>query len=223
MPSIISRGAGSARAFGMGGGIQAGGATITFVNSATATGGDITIPASAAVGDIAILFDTATSFSATPSDVAPSGWTLIGTSLAVSGSILGLRSSVRYRVLTTGQPGSTVTGIAGDTMLKHMLVFRKSAGTWQTPAGNSQQATTGNPTLQTVTVGSAPLIVLGDYSATGDIDTGMTFSPTEAGELNAGDGHHTKYKIYNTGPQNTSVDMNDEGEQVLRSFYVSVA
>src|SRR5512139_531831 len=189
MPSIISRGAGSARAFGMGGCIQAGGATLTFVTSVTSVTASITIPASSAANDIAILFDVAGDYPTAPSDVAPAGWTLIGTSLTALGAASNTRSSVRYKVIAGGEPGTSVTGMSGSGYMdKFMLVFRKSAGTWQTPAGNSQQSTTGNPTLQTVSGGTAPLIILAEYILTpgfAAIDP-RTFSPAADAEVTAG-------------------------------------
>ncbi len=231
MPMFASRAAGSARAFGLAGGVQGGGggATIEFVDYTIENGGSegIDIPLSCDVGDLAIMFDMCGTGGATaPSDVAPSGWTLIGTSLSVNGTSSKIRSSVRYRVLTAPDLGESVDGMAGLAHTdKIMLAFRKSAGTWQVPAGNTQQAPTVDPTLQTVTVGSAPLIVIGDYNGCNGFNINpRTFTPSADAEVTTGSNlHFVKYKIYNTAPQNTSVDMDDENAQILRSFYVSVA
>jgi hypothetical protein len=88
--------------------------------------------------------------------------------------------------------------------------------------------TNSAPTNQTVTAGSgsAPLIVFGCYGATTSIAT-RTFSTTADEELNAngaGPGEpfiYLNYKIYNSSPANTTIGMNEEGDDNgLQSFYM---
>jgi hypothetical protein len=98
--------------------------TLTFVAQAfqtATTSSTITIPATAAVGDIAILFDRQNNNSNTTLAV-PSGWTLINTRSVNP----PLRATVSYRILTAGQPGTTIAG-QGLTARKIMVVYRPNA------------------------------------------------------------------------------------------------
>jgi hypothetical protein len=124
--------------------VAAGGpASLTFVASAfqpATNASTITIPAAAAVGDIAILFDRRNTTSA--AFVTPTGWTTIATRFVSTNNV-----SISYRILTAGQPGSQITG-QGPIARKIMVVYRPSTAiTTATVLTNTQS---GNTTSTTV-------------------------------------------------------------------------
>jgi hypothetical protein len=99
--------------------------TYSFVTSATSTAATITIPATAAIGDIAILVDVASNTTTTiPTTTIATGFTSIiqGT----IGTTLGRVARIEYKVLVSGDPGSTVTGCSGASQQKVMLIYRPS-------------------------------------------------------------------------------------------------
>lgn len=101
-------------------------------NSSSST---ITVPATAAAGDIAVLCDSRMGTSS--SAVTPTGWTNV-----VNYYNSPYRLMVSYKVLAAGDVGATVTGIASGTITqKIMLIFRPSglgpsvnSGTFSTAA-----------------------------------------------------------------------------------------
>jgi len=100
--------------------------TVSGSNS-TSTTTTITIPGTAAAGDIAILYDRATNSGlGAPNAVTPSGWTELNTT-AVSTSGGSLRSSIAYKALVAGDPGTTITGmnrLGTGGITKMMTTFR---------------------------------------------------------------------------------------------------
>lgn len=121
-------------------------ASLTFVASSfqTATSNfTIVIPAAAAVGDIAILFDRQN----TPSTgfVTPSGWTTIAQRF-----VSGNKVNISYRILTSGEAGTTITG-QGTTARKTLVVYRPSTAiTTATVLTNTQSGNT-TPTTAAAT------------------------------------------------------------------------
>jgi hypothetical protein len=94
---------------------------LTFVASAfqvATSSQSITIPATAQVGDIAVLFDRQNNTGG--SNATPSGWTTIGT---VTNNPMFVTAS--YRILTAGTPGLTINGQSNVTR-KIMVVYRPS-------------------------------------------------------------------------------------------------
>jgi hypothetical protein len=122
--------------------VAAVGPSLTFVASSfqPATNlATITIPAAAAVGDIAILFDRRNTTSA--AFVTPSGWTTIATRFVSTNNV-----SISYKVLTAGDPGLTITG-QGPVARKTLVVYRPSTAiTTATLITNTQS---GNPSATT--------------------------------------------------------------------------
>ena len=121
-------------------------------------------------------------------------------------------------------------------MAKAMYVFRGNIpATSLVLGGNGTNSTAGDPAAQNVTAGSAnpPLVVFGVYGAIGLSGTvnPRTFSTTKDAEIEAvGDGTFSNdvdlwlaYKIYNTAPADTSIDMDDEGTgNFLMSGYIQM-
>ena len=201
---------------------QQGALTLSFLASATSTGSAITVPATVQAGDLMIYFDFATQLG-TPTTVTPSGFTLIGSSLAGTVS----RSNLSYKIANGTEASTNITGMNGATTNnKIMLVFRGSSPIASaTPASVAAQYTTGDPTAQVVTSsgGTPPLVVVGQWALeSGAIDP-RTFSPTEDGEVGNGTVHYAKYLIQNTAPVDVTVDTDDNGNNHLRSCYLQCA
>lgn len=125
---------------------------LTYIAASYSQTQNITIPATAAEGDLAILFE----LHGGGSDATPSGWT--NWSTAASGA------HHCYKILASGDPGSTVTdGSPGSFLEKGMMIWRPTrAITTVTPQDVASEVTTGNPSAQTINAsgGSVGLLVL---------------------------------------------------------------
>lgn len=201
--------------------------SLSFVASAVANAANITIPASAAVGDLAVLFDYAFTVGTTPADAVPSGWTSLVTA-SKSDGFNDARMTCSYKVLAGGEPGSSVTGLNSDSENKVMLVFHPSiAITTVTPSTWVGQVTAGNPTAQSILASGQPTPLLALAAACIEGGTGAfsvespAFSATVAtadADMLAG------YTIYNSSPADHSLDMADLGtNNGLSSGYIRVA
>lgn len=202
----------------------AGVTSLTFVDSAVSTGSTITVPATAAVGDIAFLFDTGRQASPGPASVVPAGWTPIAETVPSN----TLRIITSRRVLTSGEPGSTVTGINASTFVsKVILVFRPNAtiltvthSTW-----NTVPETNGDPASQSVLAsgGVAPLIVFGLVTTTGTPAFNASTTPAFTATVSSGN-IIVGYRISNSAPADQTLDMDDLGNaNNMQSGWVEVA
>jgi len=198
----------------------AGFSSLAFVDSATSTASTITIPAGASIGDVAVLFDYAYRGGSPPTLVTPTDWTSIGEDNQTTARI-----NMSYKILGTGEPGSSITGMNGATSNnKVMFVFSGSISSI-TPGGVNVEATSGNPASQSCTAasGTAPLVVCACCGTTGG---GMDFT-TESPALTSkvlGGFLRAGYIIYNSSQANHTFDMADEGSRnVLGSFYLQAA
>lgn len=198
---------------------------LSFVASASSSTSAIILPASAAAGDIAALFDGAVG-TTIPIDVIPSGW---GPITGANGSGNSTRFRITDKVLIGGEAGSRVVGMNGaNSNDKIVLVFRPTGVISNTTSSTWNAVTTlSNPPPQFVNASgqATPLIVLGASFAWDGIGAfnGSTvpfFSGTAAspsGVLLAG------YTIYNSAPQNTTADMDDTGIQSMSSGWINVS
>lgn len=197
------------------------GPQITFVASATSARANITIPATAQPGDLAVLFDIATSGSAM-SPVVPSGWAQIGTSLGGLGDAVMTVAS--RRVLEAGNPGSSVAGMDGNIEdAKIMLVFRPTMGTWGAPASGGEIVATGNPgsaTSQTIATGATPYVAIAAWGGNAAPDAG--FSPAHDGQVTRGATRIARYRVFNNSPESVAVtaDAPGGGWRMVRSFRI---
>lgn len=204
--------------------------SMTFVTFATSTTNTITIPASANLGDYAILFDAANGYGASVAAVTPSGWTAIvgtGSDSFIAGSPNSLRQMASHRVLPAGAGGTIVTGITSVAEAKVMLIFRPSSGiTSLTPSTWNREATSGNPSAQTVTASgvATPLIVFAVGGRTGTTPTAFTTETPSMTNITVGaTGRSMRigYTVYNTSPADQSIDVGDpSGDNVFQSGYV---
>lgn len=142
---------------GSSGGSTGGGAiTYTLIgDSSSIDSGTIVVPATAAAGDIAVLFDSIVGTSK-----VPTGWTEIFAGSAT------FDTAISYKILTAGEVGSTVTGQNSSTTysVKKMLVFRPSSliSTVSVGAVQNSTMTAAKAAAQTIPAhSSGPCIVFG--------------------------------------------------------------
>ena len=211
--------------------------SLTFIASATSTStgtaaSTIVIPATAAIGDIAVLFEMnfsggvgSASYSGTPA--APAGWTQINS--ANAGAITsGVGVVNSYKVLVSGDPGATVTclsGIGTGGCRNIILIFRPARTPIITTANVNGQSTTAVPTNQSIGGGAvAPSIYLAHWAASAAITTrGSTVTMTEV--AGASTQQYAKYLIYNSGtsPGTSTISTTDVGTNGMQSLVLNVA
>jgi hypothetical protein len=136
-------------------GVSADAISYTHVADSTSTdSATIVIPATAQVGDIAVLFDSTVG----PTNVYPSGWTGIYEESDT------FDTSVSYKLLQIGDAGSTVTGMGTSSWnLKTMHVFRPSTSVFTVTVSslNASGSLNTEPPQQAMNVAAAPAIVFG--------------------------------------------------------------
>ena len=196
---------------------------VEFVQSVTTLTSTIVIPATALVGDIAVLFDMST----TITNTVPSGWTSISGVAAT-----GIRTNISYRVLTSGQPGATISGMAGTTR-KIMMLFRGASLTptisLSTPG---VQSTTAAPTNQSITATQATNIYFAAYGKTTSTTPTTTLTMTNYTSTLvtsvSTSGIFARYIVANPGANsvtqsNATVTMSDAGTNTLQSFRMTIS
>lgn len=193
---------------------RGGGPTIIQQASATSVTNSITVPTVAA-GDLIVFANHSTSDPApAPALVTPSGFTNLAN--VTTG---GARASLFYKLAAGTESGSSLSGMNGDFYKYIALVtFRRSpAAATATPSSWNSQITDGNPTQQTVSSsgGVVPLVVIGSYGSSGFAVDPRTFtvggSAAKDSELAvSGNALYLAWKIYNSGPADVVVDMDDE-------------
>ncbi len=202
--------------------------SITAFNSSTSfDSSTLTLPASIQAGDLIVFSDRAVNTSGIPTTAVPSNFTSIDNI-----SLTNARAILSYKLATGGEGGTSITGMSGtSTSSKLCYVFRgnKPATTITVSTPNSQ-ITDGNPTAQSVNAsgGVAPLVIIGAYSVWSAQINPRTFtvagSPAKDGEITDATDHYLAYKIYNSSPQNASIDMDDEEDRnALQSCWIEMA
>ena len=189
------------------------------LNPANSTGTTITIPSDALVGDIAILSDSSTTTTLT----VPSGWTQISTVTTT-----GIRTTVSYRVLTSGNPGSSVTGMAGVTR-KVMKILRPSASNYTLSLSTpTTQATTAVPTAQTISgnTTSTADAYIATYGSTGSIVT-RTFTQSgytadETGAVSTSSVYQNITIMNQVTASSASISMSDNGTNTLQGVRITL-
>ena len=184
--------------------------TLTFVNSAVSNAATITIPADAAAGDLAVLFDYSTHGGATITDVTPTNWS---SDPSMMGTQTGGRIRVSYKILVGGDPGSSVTGLNDTNYNKVMFIFRGDVAITSVTIGSWHATVTGtDPVSQSVTASgqATPLVVLGGTGSEGNTAAFTTASPAfDATVATADNNLLGGYKIYNSSPADHTVDSGD--------------
>lgn len=205
--------------------------SLVYVDVATSSADTITIPAGALAGDVAILADYATNSTASePTLVTPTGWTSDG-EIGFISATTGSRMDVSHKILVGGDPGASITGMAGtEDEQKIMFVFRPAGGTIATVTGNdyAEEATDANPASQTAnaSAGAAPIIVIGAGGNRGGAPAFSTASPAFDSTTTVDPGTPALiagYKVYNSAPLDHDIDVNDLGNNnILVSLYYTI-
>jgi hypothetical protein len=189
-------------AAGVGGGVRV---SWAFVNSATSSTSAITIPADAAIGDVCIYLDSAQSTTATaPTSVTPTGFTLQNT--ASNSTTTGLTMTSSYKILVSGDPGSSVTGMNGSASNnKIVLVFRPNVPISSIITGGGKiQATAVAPTSQILgllgeSINNGGYLAISHWRGTGAITTRGFSGITMTEVAGATTSHYAKYAVLNPG------------------------
>jgi hypothetical protein len=207
---------------------------LSYLTYAVSNSSTITIPASVAVGYLAVLFDHAYDRDTTPpidavipTTVVPSGWTSIKNTTADS-STTKSRGISSYRIIQSGDAGSSITGMNDNGEDKVMLIFAASRPIVSvTPSTWNGQGTDGNPSSQSVlaTAATAPLIVIGASGGYSGTFSFTTASPSFDGTQATADNDAIMgYKIYNGSPADHTIDIGDNGDtNILQSGYLVVS
>ena len=191
-------------------------ATLTFIAAGTANSSSISVPVSAQVGDLAVIWQYSISVSSIPISVIPSGFaSVVDVGSNSVGGTFGYRGIISWKVLQVADIGAPLPGMSG-TILNDKIIeiwrLSESIALVTTSAFNSE-LTENNPSQQTVLsgAGEAPLIVLGSAAGV----TAASFSvetPAFSSTTTAADGFFIVGKtIYNSSPIDQVVDMNDLG------------
>jgi hypothetical protein len=208
--------------------------TLTFVGASYVSGSTtIAMPSGTQAGDIVFVIDrlagtgSLTNFR-TPLTSSSNSFTAHQTTSGGSTfSFLGCRIS--SRVLLSGELGTITNLINNTTASAHRTIavaFRPSSAiTSVTYTQTGGQYTTGDPSVQTVTVSSQPAaaLAMAVYTALAAVaprTSSITMNElVESGVTTL----YAKYKLYSDGESRTNftVDMDDEGSaNLLQSFYV---
>lgn len=192
---------------------------ILFSRTASSSSANITIPGTAQVGDLAVLIDSVVNVSAFPSSVTPSGWTNLKNDTTQEGFAY-LRVMTSYRVLTSGQPGSTITGMSGIGADKELFIFRYDrpiltvqASTWKAHVGSSSFT-------QTIESGSVATPVVAMYAGYGDI------SDNPIGNITPTMNQEPNYPIAVFGDGDTRTDfsltLGNGGMRIIQSGWIRI-
>lgn len=167
----------------------------------------ISVPSGVQAGDLIILADYANDNSV-PTKVIPPGFTEIASPNDGSST----RFTVSYKIADGTE--TSITGQDGSEFVKRLAILRGDKPIASVSAGGVQTEgpTDSNPAGISITAssGAAPLLVVGFY---GNVDTTIdprSFTPAaddEAGSTNV----WMKWRFDAASPQNTTVDMDDEG------------
>lgn len=184
----------------------------------TSTTSNITIPSTAKVGDLALLFDMST----TVTDTSPSGWTSV-----TKATTTGIRQNISRKTLVAGDIGATITGMGG-TNRKILMLFRPNGPvTTLTVSTPTSQATTLTPNNQTVTAGSAPSTapVISFWCGASTGTPAITLAGTTLVSNIVSSGVQVAYRQWNQGetPANQTASMSDGGTNTFQSFFVRFA
>lgn len=183
--------------------------TLSFNTSATSTSNTITIPAGAAVGDIAILRDCASTNYSIPSTVVPSGWTSVS-NLTGTSQTGDVRIIVSYKKLLAGDPGSTITGMNGALYNYKTVIILSPSLPISTIAVAGLDETIGDsaPSARNVAAQTLNYVVIGCASTHAYSPSWTTswYDQTVANNRTS-----LAFKIFNSSPASVSMDFTAGG------------
>ncbi|CAB4154487.1 hypothetical protein UFOVP647_5 [uncultured Caudovirales phage] len=195
--------------------------------SETGISATTTIPATANVGDIVLLFDMAVS-SAIPSEVVPTGWTKIIS--ITSNSTNDWRYTLSYKKLVSGDPGSNITAQSATTGSKLMLIYKTNFSTVTLSAVNNQSnSASGTLTNQTLTMSSVngPMLGIAAYTSISSLPTNSSTVTPSRTVLSAGTPSHKiitfeRVQSTDTAFSNSTISMNTGSQIGMISFTLAV-
>jgi hypothetical protein len=199
---------------------------LSFVNSvtSTSTAGSLTAMSGILLGDVLVWHQNSrTNAGPAPTAVIPTGFTQIAD---VAGTIS--RGIWAYKSALGTESSTSIAGMNGADADRQMLLQFRGNGAISslTPAGLASEVTNGNPVGISVTAsaGAVPLIVFGSYGSSANV-TVRDFTPAADAELPAApQTAFIKYKIYNSAPADTAIDMPDNGnDNMIIGFYLQAA
>jgi hypothetical protein len=202
--------------------------TVSIYGSATSEDTDyITAPVGIGAGYLIVLLDRMENNSGQPDLVTPTGFTSIGD---VSDGLYN-RQNLSYKITDGTEGGEDIYGMSAtddtDYIRKALYVFSGNVAINSATVHSVHgQSTSGDPTSQTVTAsdGPSPLVIIAGYSTYYASISPRTFSTGADGEIHIWTDFYLDYKIYNSSPANTSIDMDAEGEEnLLQSCYISLS
>lgn len=212
---------------------QGGKRHVSFVTSAIADDASIVVPPEAAVGDLAVLIDSAIASNIVVANAVypPAGWLTFMDTIFNYGSSIGSRQMplMSYKVLTAADLGATLAGYntVADvgSRRKMLLIFRGTHAFDEklVVQGIVSSGSAGDPAAISIPAGATPLqypiISVASYRSAAAIT--RSHSPAEDGEIAAGAAFFVRYKIFNDeSAVNIAADVNDGGaSNTVIGFY----
>jgi hypothetical protein len=193
---------------------------ISYVSYTADNDTALTLPSFQA-GDYAFIFQLNKGTITVPT--TPSGFTSISAGGAGLSS-QAVSSKISYRKMLSGDSRNIT--LSGTTPLSIALIFRPDfPSTGEDYGLPNAFFNTSNPPEQTVigpSTTNSPYILFAHYASSGAVSP-RTSSVTMDEQLSTSS-QYIKYKIYNTGDTNETVtfDMEDEGTNILQSFYFQI-
>lgn len=201
---------------------------LTYVDSAFSATHQITVPATAAAGDLVIInWMGRTNWTGGFTLALPSGWTRIfgQTSSFLLDSDMGI--DCFFKKIVSGDVSSTITcANSGWTLdATSLIVFRPSHDcTYTAPTGYYFEYGPGDPADQSIdfTAENTPHVVMAWYKSDGGTIDPRTETSGTFTELNSGVTNYQKYRIFNTDASRitTTIGMEDEARQSLSNACV---
>lgn len=190
--------------------LELGATEVAFVASATALASSINLPGAAQAGHFALLFDRAQNAAGTPTQVVPSGWTLL--QMGTDGGVG--RQVVSYKQLSSADiSAGVVNGMTGDaSMGKALLIFDQPESA---VVSNPFQVINGAPTNQSLTIAAVtpPIVCFSMHACndSGNIGTDAMTGGAASTQVSVANWMKVRYKIFNSAPVNQTVSMGDSG------------
>lgn len=199
--------------------------TVSLFSTTTSTGTTIAWPASLQAGDVAVLVDRAATVSGSPPpSVVPTGFTGLTDDQTTQGIGQVSQRLVNSWRLLDGSESGNITGLNGTGGKVLYIIRGDNPIVGVTPSVWNHQATTGDPTSQSVLASgqATPLAVIGAAVGSAGSAAFSTASPAFDATQTAGTGAPliAGYKLYNSLPANHTIDMADLGINALASGYL---
>ena len=160
-------------------------------------------------------------------DFTADGFTKIAEATANGTFSTDAAANIWYRIADGSEASQNLTLISGGgNNGSYAYVFRPNGALTSVTVNDvKQEGTTGNPTAGTLNgqSGANPQLLVASYSGTGDVSPRI-FSTAADAEFNPSTFNYGKYEILNSVPGgSTSIDMDDEGSNVLLGARLQLA